>query len=97
VSQRDLFDHQAAAQEWPEWFRPSKHAPTQARNVARGLHPLGTALGDASSTCGGCLHLVKRGKFLKCARTKMSRCSASDVRAKWRACPQFLAKASRQV
>lgn len=88
-TQGDLFEHQAKAQPWPSWFRPSKHQPTAARNVAMGSHPLGGELGPLGETCGGCLHLHPRGRFLKCRKTTMSSCTASDVRAKWRACFQF--------
>ena len=81
-----------AEQEWPDWFTPSKNEKPKARNVARGLHPLGGELGPEDSRCGTCKHLVRRVQsktWLKCEKTSMSRCSASDIRAKWRGCGQY--------
>ncbi len=84
-----LFDMQANEVEWPGWFTPSKHQPTCARNVTRGLHPTGVTLGPADQTCGSCEHRVQRiwsRAYWKCGRGKMTRCVASDIRMKWRAC-----------
>lgn len=88
----ELFDLQADDQLWPRWFTPSKSQPTCARNVARGLHPTGVPLGDAGECCGTCEHRVLRAwskRWWKCAKGRMSRCAASDIRLKWRACSMW--------
>lgn len=87
-----LFD--PPAQAWPDWFRPSKYAPAQARLVALGRHPMGGALGSAETSCGACVHLVRNGMrsgrvYLKCALSRQSCGPATDLRAKWRGCEKW--------
>ena len=92
----DLFDAQARGVDWPGWFQPSKHQPTCARNVALGLHPTGRMLGPETERCGTCRHQVWRSRsrnWPKCGIGRDTRCVATDIRLKWRACEEWKEKA----
>jgi len=83
------------AHDWPPWFRPSKYAPTQARNVARGCHPMGAMLGPEDETCGSCRHVERHeysSTYIKCAVSRQSKAPATDIRLKWRACERWECK-----
>ena len=88
----DLFDAQAQGVTWPEWFRPSKSQRTCSRNVARGLHPTGLLIGPEGETCGTCQHATERARsrtWWKCGIGRDTRCAASDIRLRWRACSRW--------
>lgn len=76
----------------PTWL--GSCTKTQTERTQRGLHPTGRQLGDESSTCGGCAHLVRRRisrkRFLKCDldREHWTSGPGSDIRAKWRGCAE---------
>lgn len=87
------------------WFRPSKMARRQARNVAAGLHPTGFALhadgllpksAEDRPTCGNCLRSMKhlaggRKAWWKCRLVEANGCTgkAGDIRVGWGACEGY--------
>lgn len=73
----------------PTWFGGG--TPTQRRQVALGMHPLGAPLGPLDSTCGACVHFVRfsRSKcYFKC-ELRATRCRATDIAKRWRGCVEF--------
>ena len=81
----------------PDWFSISGTTPIfHINNVKRGLHPLGSRLGPAPSSCGYCEHLLRVRRnvkvYMKCAKHRDTAGPGTDVRLKWRGCEHWSAK-----
>ncbi len=81
---------------FPDWFngKAGGASYTQARNVSRGRHPMGSELHADKSTCGKCFYLYVRAmskRHYKCGNTAhaMTSGTATDVRLGWPGCSLY--------
>lgn len=77
---------------WPGWYTPSKLRLAANTRVARGLHPMGLALGEPSTKCGTCAHCYRRDRgrsYPKCDLTKITRGPSTDIVLSWQGCSRW--------
>ena len=68
-------------------IRHARRARHYANTIGRMLEAHGP--GPAHTTCGACLRLIKRGRYFKCAKARITRGAATDWRSGWPACGAF--------
>ena len=77
--------------DYPDWYTPSDERKTSNRRVLLNLHPNGRALGDESTRCGDCSHLITRRLakvYIKCD-LNVTGGPGTDIRKKWRGCSEW--------
>lgn len=85
---------------WPDWFTAGKTAPVcHIQAVAKGFHPTGRLLLKRDGPrCGNCRFLFRIRRnvriYLKCAQLVDTHGPATDVRAKWPACSDWMTEAT---
>ncbi|MCK9894716.1 hypothetical protein [Frankia sp. AgB32] len=92
--QLDMFGDEPCAP-GPKPLSAQRHRTARKQDaLASGVHPVsGHRLLPESDgkTCGGCLRFFEHGRYRKC-RLNATRGPATDLRASWPACTQFLAR-----
>lgn len=75
-----------------EWAAGKKRDPDVINNVNKMVRKFGKS-SDPTKTCKTCIHLISvqgnSKNYLKCELYGISKCTASDFRAKWQACGKY--------